>query len=238
MEGAEVYSGSFVAELESAVVAEPRQRPFDDVSCLSHAATVRAAAWGQQGGDHQPNQELDYPHESVASVALQGFGLGVHPSSLVPQMRKLLEHRLNQFLIALVRWPRLDHERNTVGVADNMAFAAIFPTIRGVGTCMFSTVKGSDRSTIDDDAVGLENIRSRQRLEQLLMNAIPDAGLRPLVEPTPTCAVADTEIAWQHVPRDAATEDIHDSFETATIIQARRPAKRRAWMLRQQRLGH
>src|SRR5260221_5346357 len=144
MKSAEVYSGSFIAQLESAVVAEPRQGPFDHVPSLAHAATVRAATRGQQGGDHEPNQQLDDPHEPVATVALQGFGFGAYPAAPVPQMWKLLEHRLNQFLIALIGRPRLDHKRNAVGVANNMAFAAFFPAIRGARTGVFSTVKAPD----------------------------------------------------------------------------------------------
>ena len=40
MKGLEVRSTAFVAELQSAEVAEPAERALDDVACLAKAAAV------------------------------------------------------------------------------------------------------------------------------------------------------------------------------------------------------
>src|SRR5579862_5938459 len=149
-------------------------------------------------------------------------------------MRELLEHRLNQFLIALVGRARLDHERDTLGVADNVAFAAIFTAIRGVRAGVVAAIQSSHRGAVDDHPIDVQFLRLGQRYQQEFVNFVPDTSLRPLMEATPTCAVADTEILGQQPPRDAAPEDIHDAFETLAVILARRSTFGRRWMLRQQ----
>ena len=121
-----MFSGSFVTQFEAAVVAEPRQRAFDNIPRLAQSAPMRTSARRQQAGDHQANEQLDDPHKAISSVALHGLWLGVLFSVLVGQMRKLLEHRLDHFLITLIRGAGLDHKRDAVGVTNNVAFTAIF----------------------------------------------------------------------------------------------------------------
>ena len=126
MKGAEMYSGSFVAQLESAVVAEPGHRALDYVSGLAQAASVRAAARGQQADDHQPDQQLDRRDEAIPSIALHRFGLRAFLPVAITQRRKLLEHRRNQLFVTLIGRARLDDQRDAVRVADNVAlFCAI-----------------------------------------------------------------------------------------------------------------
>src|SRR5688572_12076524 len=101
MKGAEMYSGSFVAQLDATVVAEPRQRALDHITRFAQAAAVSAAARSQQADDHQADQQFDRLFEAVASVALQCFGPGAFLAATVRQRRELLEHRLHQLFVPL-----------------------------------------------------------------------------------------------------------------------------------------
>ena len=141
MKGTEVKIGSFVTQFQSAVIAEPREGSLNHVARLAQTASVWAASESQQADDHHANYFLDDPLEAVPAITLQHLGLGALRTVLVAQVRKFLEHRLYQFLVSLVGRAGLDHKRNPISIADNMAFAAIFPTIRGVWASVVSAIQ-------------------------------------------------------------------------------------------------
>jgi len=207
-----MHSGSFVTQLEPTIIAEPRQRSLDYIARFAQAASVRASARGQQADDHHPNQHFDDRNKSVTTVALQSLRFGAILTVLIGQMRKLLEHRFDQFLIPLIGGTRLDHERDTVAIANNVAFTAIFATIRGIRAAVLAAVKGSHRRAVDNYAINVQNFRFSQGLQQAFMNFIPDTSLRPFMKTSPTRAVTDTEFLGQQTPRNTASEDVHYAF--------------------------
>src|SRR6266705_3910967 len=118
MKGAEVNSGSFVTQFQATIVAKPRHRALDDVAGFAKAAPVRTTSEGQQTRDQHADHELDDPFEPVSAVALYRLRLRAFLALLVRQMRKLLEHGLEQFLIALVGGAGLNDKRDAMGVAN------------------------------------------------------------------------------------------------------------------------
>jgi len=89
MKGAEMYSGSFVTQFESTVVAEPRQRAFDNIPCFAQSAAMRTATRRQQTGDHHADDQLDGPDKAISTVALQGLWLGAFLAAFITHVRKL-----------------------------------------------------------------------------------------------------------------------------------------------------
>src|SRR5687768_10839672 len=77
MKALEVFATSFVAEFQSAEIAEPAERAFDDVTCLAQSAAVRLILpqWFQEGLDSQGLHHSGQRRAAVSRIALQYLGL-------------------------------------------------------------------------------------------------------------------------------------------------------------------
>jgi hypothetical protein len=93
---------------------------------------MRTAARGQQADDQALHDHRDDPLKTVGAIALNCLRLPVLFALAIRHLRKPIQHGLEQFFVALIRWPRLNYQRDATFVADQMAFAAIFPAIRGI----------------------------------------------------------------------------------------------------------
>lgn len=90
------------------------------------------AARSQQTNDQSLHHHRDDPRETVGAITLNGFRFPVLFAFAIRHLRELIKHRLEHFLVALVRWPCLHNQRDPMFVADQVAFTAIFPAIRGI----------------------------------------------------------------------------------------------------------
>src|SRR5262245_28213524 len=132
MKGVKVRSDFFVTRSQPTVGGKPSHRTFHHVTGLAQAAAMRTAARSQQTNDQTRHHHRDDPGKTVGTITLNGLRLPVLLAFAVRHLRKPIKHRLEHFLVPLVRWPRSNDQRDTLFVADQMAFTAIFPAIRGV----------------------------------------------------------------------------------------------------------
>src|SRR3954469_16939654 len=83
MEGLEVRSASFIAQLEPSEVADATGRALDNVARLTQSAAVdmRFSQRSQDRFDPQPLDQRRQIRRAVGGVALQRFGFGARASS-------------------------------------------------------------------------------------------------------------------------------------------------------------
>ena len=113
MECLEVSPGSFVADFESAVIAEPTQCSFHDVSCPAQSTAMSSIL--RQGHKHWLDAQAPHQYRrrgrAIARVALKDRRLGSRAPSGSLHRRHAQDHGLNYRIVARVRRCRSHDQR-------------------------------------------------------------------------------------------------------------------------------
>src|SRR5262245_1045711 len=134
VKGLEMRSTAFVTNLESPKVAEPTERAFDNVSCLSQPATVRVRFPQRRQGwlDPQPPHELGQCLRAVPGVPLQDLGLRARSTSRSTDYRHLDQQRQRHGVIARVGRTDLHDQGHAPRIRQDMTLTTGFPTVRRI----------------------------------------------------------------------------------------------------------
>ena len=125
----------FITRSQTAVVTQPCQTAFHDVTRFAQATAMFAASWGDQRCHQETHDPHEYCRETIAPIALHNFGparFAVTPDDFW----QTFERCLYRLIVPLVGWPGMNCQRKTVGVHNYMAFAAGLASIGGVGSGM------------------------------------------------------------------------------------------------------
>jgi hypothetical protein len=91
VESLKVNAGFLIAEFQSPVIAEPRQRSFHHISLFAQTAAVLGPAWSQQRDDVHRHHSGYHPWESVSAVSHKGLGLATRAPAGALDGRDALE---------------------------------------------------------------------------------------------------------------------------------------------------
>jgi len=91
----------------------------------------RAPRRQERRNAHEPEHQ-DRPWEAVTSITLQHARSIVDLAAVVHNSWPRFQEREDHLFLTLVGRPGFNGQRNTIGIGDHVALAAIFPTIRRV----------------------------------------------------------------------------------------------------------
>ena len=129
-----MFAGAFVAQFDSTVMTEPSQTAFHDPTQRSQSTPIFRSDPSQQWKDATRSTRCDVLRRAVRSVAQGHVRLLTRTSTPTGNPRHLVEQRDRRLRIMHVGWCGQDHQRHTSGVRQDVPFAALFRTIRRVGT--------------------------------------------------------------------------------------------------------
>src|SRR4051812_35369541 len=135
MKGLEVLAEPLITQLQSAEVADPTERPLDDIAGLAQPAAVllpRLAIRRQQRLDPPLHHFRDDRLDPVGTVTLERPRPTPRPAAPADAGRDGVEHLQGQLRIGLIGRAGADHQRDPGGVGHDVALAAVLPAIRGV----------------------------------------------------------------------------------------------------------
>ena len=96
----------------------------------------------------------------------------------------------------------LGYDRQTTLIHEQMMFAAELATIGRVSTRMLAACRGRYAGSINASSIPRDLVVLSQSSQNSLVDALPNAGLHPFVQPTSTShAAATAEFARQVFPR-------------------------------------
>lgn len=136
MQGLEVLPKAFVTVLQSAIIAEPAERAFDDVASLAQATAMFALAptVGSQKRSNAPlNHLVNEPADPIRSVPLQYLGFASWSSASSSHGGNLIEQRQSALGVGLIGRPGFNRQRHSPGIGDYVPFAPFFRAVGGIG---------------------------------------------------------------------------------------------------------
>jgi len=126
-------AGFFVAELEASELTEPRQGAFGDIASLAQATPMGAILRSCQLGLHAARLGGgDVVLPAIGSIPLNDVGAESRTPAGAWDRGNGIEHPDRHRTIWDIGGGGLDHQGDSIGRRDPMAFAAAFPSIRGV----------------------------------------------------------------------------------------------------------
>ena len=135
MKGLKVFAASLIAQFQPSEVSEPAECALDNISGSSQAATVRPS-WTQRSQNWLNAKPLDNGCQSfraVASIALQYLGFAARTTYRPTDRRHVHKQWQRNSFIRLIGSRGFYNQRQSAGLGQNMAFAACFGPIRGIG---------------------------------------------------------------------------------------------------------
>jgi len=139
MKGLKMRASAFVTKPKPAVISKPTERPFDYVSEGAQSTTVFRVAFSQarhQWGNSSRGTSLQVGWRPVSVVALENVGMGSRPSFVTRAWWDAVQHFHRGLGIMDVSRGGVHHQGQPLCLNDYMAFAALFPSVRRVGTCV------------------------------------------------------------------------------------------------------
>src|SRR5260221_11050316 len=126
MKGLEVFAKAFVTLFQSAIVAKPTERTFDDVASFAQAAamlSLAAAIRREKRLNATPNHLLDQPADPIRSIPLQDLGFASWPSAPPSDGGNLIEQRQSVLGVGLIGRPGFNRQRPSPGIGEYCPFS-------------------------------------------------------------------------------------------------------------------
>ena len=132
MKGLEVSGGFLVARSKATIMPHPCQTSLDDVTRLAQTAAMSAATDGQERQHHEFDDHGDHGGEAIAAIALQDLGLSPFAVGAF-DLRQPVDDGGSRLIVALIRGTGMNCQGNALGVDYDVAFAAQFGSVGGIG---------------------------------------------------------------------------------------------------------
>src|SRR5438309_6253263 len=119
----------FIAELQASAVAKVGKAAFHDIAFLPQTTSVFRTTRSQFADNAHSLDGRDDPGKSVATIPVNGFGLGAHSAT---QVRNLWHHsqQLHQLsLFTAVGWGDPHRQGKPGRIRQQVAFTAVFPAV-------------------------------------------------------------------------------------------------------------
>ena len=145
------------------MIIEPPKRPLHHIPGFSQPRSMGLVGWPCHLALHPPEfSEIDIHLPPVSPVSLNAARpkSGASPRPL--HRRNRIQKRNGHFPIGNIGGGGQDGERNSVGIRYQVAFAAVFPAIRWVGSCV-APPKTARTEALSTTALDISILPSRPR---------------------------------------------------------------------------
>jgi hypothetical protein len=123
-----------IAEVDAAESAHPTHRSLDHIADFSQAAAMRRAAWGQQAADSTLDHLGDDPGEAVSAITHRRAGSTTSMTRSHSDRWQRIKQGDERLFIPNVGRRGAQDQRDTIRVADDVAFTAVFAAIHRAGS--------------------------------------------------------------------------------------------------------
>lgn len=206
---------------------EPTDGSFDKPPEFSQSTAVCAPAFRNDWFDVSLPEFRPIPFVVVATVALQSVGATTRSADMPGDRWDVVDQGNGFFHIVAVARSQMDCDRDTCSVGENVDLAAGFATIDGTGASFRPSAASAQVTAVDQEALEIDFIEEAQMVQQELLDAWPDPGDSPHMEPTPAGhAAAAAHFGGEILPGDARLENEDNAGEGTAIIKEWPPAFR------------
>lgn len=121
-----------VTNAKSAILMQPRQRSFNDPSCLTQTTTMITAPLTKHRLDRTPSQFAMMLSRMVGRVSLKNLGSFPGPTPLATDGRYRIHQRQHRHHVVAVRLRDMDRKGNPLSFGDKVVFRPLFAAVRRV----------------------------------------------------------------------------------------------------------
>jgi len=139
VKGLKVFSGFLVAHFEASVVSEPNECAFNDVSETPQAAAVRLTCLALAGSRHQCQnatflRALQVGWRAVGGISLKNVRAAARAADRAADGWDAVQHFKRRNRVVDVGCSGVNHQRQPIGVCNQMPLAAVFRSVSRVRT--------------------------------------------------------------------------------------------------------
>lgn len=159
-------------------------------------------------------------------MSIQLFGPASGPSPFASDRRDGLDQRKELFDIRGIGPRQGLPEGNACGIGQQVVLATRLGPVGGVGTGFASCADGSHRGAVDHGVGPVDLAGALQLGQQHFLEPIPDPGLLPVAQASPTGHPrATAHLLGKRLPGDAGLEDKEDAGQRLAVVHRLAPGE-------------
>ena len=211
-----------VADAEASELIEPGKRPLHDPAPPAEATPVRRAALRDKRENPTGSQSVADRRRVVAAITEHAGWTTARSASFALQWGNRIDQGQGFLRVVPVSSGQAHGERDALSITDQMPFASTLGAVGRIGTRLRAAMHRAHRATIDHRPRPIDLILPSQPIEQRKVDQIPNTGLLPIAQASPTGhSRAAAQFLRQHLPRNPASQHEKDAGETHAIRDAR-----------------